>query len=373
MEFELEITTGITPRGNDFADDFFEDLRLFDITSNSEYLDKLFSYAKFITVLDKKSAKIISFLAYYENTSYTFISMLWTSKQYRNRGLGSTLLRILIDLNYPEIRIEVEQNYKLINFYESKGFRTFVSQNGSKTVIMRRNYGVAVMQPYFLPSLQYFQLIGAVRSFVFLDDASFRKRSFINRNSIRSHWLRDDRILLTVPVTQSSQNRSINKTLIVQDENWKNRIQKSILHSYSKAPYFEEVFSLLSKAFKEDYDSVGALSMKIIVLICGYLDLNVDFYSSSHDFSSSISLPAIRRLTHITKSLGSTQYINSIGGTQLYKKEDFQRLEVSLSFLDSDENCRNLASDFTQYSFLDNLMRFSRKELQEQLTSYKLA
>ncbi|HAP16296.1 MAG TPA: hypothetical protein DCR38_00890, partial [Butyricimonas virosa] len=43
---------------------------------------------------------------------------------------------------------------------------------------------LAVMQPYFLPYIGYFQLIKAVDKFVVYDDVNFIKRGWINRNNI---------------------------------------------------------------------------------------------------------------------------------------------------------------------------------------------
>lgn len=43
-------------------------------------------------------------------------------------------------------------------------------------------YRVALMQPYFLPYLGYFQLIAAVDCFVIYDNVQFIKNGWIERN-----------------------------------------------------------------------------------------------------------------------------------------------------------------------------------------------
>lgn len=43
---------------------------------------------------------------------------------------------------------------------------------------------LAIMQPYFPPYIGYFQLIGAVDKFIFLDDVNYINRGQINRNFI---------------------------------------------------------------------------------------------------------------------------------------------------------------------------------------------
>lgn len=44
---------------------------------------------------------------------------------------------------------------------------------------------VAIMQPYFLPYLGYFQLMAAVDVFVLFDNVQFIRRGHIHRNRIK--------------------------------------------------------------------------------------------------------------------------------------------------------------------------------------------
>ncbi len=43
---------------------------------------------------------------------------------------------------------------------------------------------IAIMQPYFLPYIGYFQLMNAVDEFVIYDNIEFTKKGWINRNRI---------------------------------------------------------------------------------------------------------------------------------------------------------------------------------------------
>ena len=63
---------------------------------------------------------------------------------------------------------------------------------------------LAVMQPYFLPYIGYFQLIKAVDKFVVYDDVNFIKRGWINRNNILVNGKAQ---LFTISLNRASQNR----------------------------------------------------------------------------------------------------------------------------------------------------------------------
>ncbi len=49
---------------------------------------------------------------------------------------------------------------------------------------------LAIMQPYFLPYIGYFQLMAAVDVFVLYDNIKYTKKGWINRNRILQKWSR---------------------------------------------------------------------------------------------------------------------------------------------------------------------------------------
>ena len=58
---------------------------------------------------------------------------------------------------------------------------------------------VAIMQPTYLPWLGYFALMDRVDTFVYLDSVQFARRSWQQRNRIRSA---DGEVMLTIPVAK---------------------------------------------------------------------------------------------------------------------------------------------------------------------------
>lgn len=62
---------------------------------------------------------------------------------------------------------------------------------------------VAICQPTFLPWIGYFALMDAVDHFVFLDHVQFEKRSWQQRNQIKTAH---GALLLTVPVNASRES-----------------------------------------------------------------------------------------------------------------------------------------------------------------------
>jgi len=230
---------------------------------------------------------------------------------------------------------------------------------------------VAIMQPYFMPYLGYFQLIHSVNTFVFYDDVHYTKKGFINRNSI---LLNGKAHLFTIPLKDVSQNRLIKDTQILRDIAWSNQFFKTLNHSYKKAPYYEIILDLINDVFDSNPCSVSQLAMQSIKLVCEYLDLNRTFQVSSFMYSSSKELDKADRLINITKQSGNNHYINPIGGKTLYEKDYFASHNIKLSFI------KNQLVPYKQFndvfvgclSIIDVLMFNSKEQILDMLKKYEL-
>ena len=98
----------------------------------------------------------------------------------------------------------------------------------------------AIMQPYFLPYIGYFQLICAVDKFIFFDDVNFKKGGWINRNNFLINGARQ---FITLPCIGASQNKLICDIELGLNNRFIDKTKKKIQFSYGKATYFNDVFS----------------------------------------------------------------------------------------------------------------------------------
>ena len=70
---------------------------------------------------------------------------------------------------------------------------------------------LAIMQPYFLPYLGYFQLINAVDEFIVYDNIQYTKKGWFNRNRYLKNG-KDD--IFTIPLKKDSDYLDVNKRII---------------------------------------------------------------------------------------------------------------------------------------------------------------
>lgn len=188
---------------------------------------------------------------------------------------------------------------------------------------------VSIMQPYFLPYIGYFQLIDKCDTFVVLDDVNYINRGWINRNRI----LINGKIqYITIPLVGASQNKLINEILIQNSTNWKAKLMKTIEMAYKKSISFENGLQVFEKIINYDEDNLSKFLTNSIVEIINFLDVDTQIIKSSSVFPKN-GLKGEHRILDICKQLNADQYINPIGGIELYHKEVFEQENIKLNFI----------------------------------------
>ena len=224
---------------------------------------------------------------------------------------------------------------------------------------------LAIMQPYFFPYIGYFQLINAVNKFVFYDDVNYIKGGWINRNNI---LVNGEKIYITLNLKESSSFKKINQIYIIGKTE---KLKKTIKQSYSKAPYFDQVFPVIEEIilYINNSSLISEIAIISVIKTSEYLGLKTVFEISSDKYYETKSLEKSERLIKICKLNNTDTYINSIGGKELYKKETFIKDKIDLFFLQSKiTEYEQFGNDFIPYlSIIDVMMFNSPVEIQEML------
>tara|TARA_B100001057_G_scaffold337535_1_gene338312 strand:+ start:114 stop:803 length:690 start_codon:yes stop_codon:yes gene_type:complete len=225
----------------------------------------------------------------------------------------------------------------------------------------------AIMQPYFLPYIGYWQLINLVDQFVIYDDVDFIKGGYINRNSL---LVNKSNFLFTLSLKKSSTNKKINE-IFLGDINFK--ILKTIKQSYKKAPFFNDVFPLIEDIFCYEEKNLALFISYSLKKISKYLNIDTDFiFSSSLNYNKESS--AENKVINICKILNSNNYVNSYGGLFLYNKDNFIKQNIVLSFLKTNKySYRQFKNPFvSNLSIIDIIMFNDIIDTTKLLNNYKL-
>lgn len=224
----------------------------------------------------------------------------------------------------------------------------------------------AVMQPYIFPYIGYYQLAFASDVFVIYDDVAFRKKSYINRNSI---LLKEKEKTFSLPILGASQNSLIKDLKYAGDK----KILKTIQHAYGKAPFYKDVIGLIVSIIESEERNVARLNEKSLRLVFEYLGIRRKFiFASELDYDREVD--RADRLINLSKYFNCEQYINSLGGKELYDKKYFLEQGIQLKFIESKiKPYSQISSTFVPYlSMIDILMNCGIEEIKQLMVSYKL-
>ena len=233
---------------------------------------------------------------------------------------------------------------------------------------------IAIMQPYLFPYIGYLQLINAVDKFIIYDDVNFIKQGWINRNQI---LVQGSKQLFTVPLQKQSSFLKINETYLNQNqfEKWKIKFLRTIEQSYKKAPFFKEINQLVIDVLSNVKDGVtiSSLAIKSLLKISNFLELETEFVLTSKLYNND-NLSGQVRVIDICKKEEAKQYINPIGGLDLYQKEIFYKENIQLNFLKSNYiEYKQFKNEFVPWlSIIDVMMFNTKEEVKDMLNDYSL-
>jgi len=223
------------------------------------------------------------------------------------------------------------------------------------------------MQPYLFPYIGYFQLIKSVDIFVIYDDVNFIKQGWITRNRI---LLNGSEFLFKIIVKGASSFKKINEIEVV---NSNHKLISTIQQAYIKAPYFEEVYPLLTDVLLHKETNLGRFLRNTLNATLEYLGISVSVIVSS-EIEKDPMLKGDDKVIMICKLLNGSGYINAIGGQSLYSKEKFTENGLTLNFIKSKPIVYSqFKNQFIPWlSIIDVMMFNSPDEINNMLNQYDL-
>lgn len=187
---------------------------------------------------------------------------------------------------------------------------------------------LAIMQPYFLPYIGYFQLIAAADQFVIYDRIKYTKKGWINRNRF---LLNGSDAMFSLPLKKGSDALNVVERELAADFD-RSKLLGQFAGAYRRAPHFAETFALMERIVRHRDDNLFGYIHHAVTTLCAHLGLHTEIrVSSTLPFDN--ALKGQDKVLAICGAAGACHYINSIGGTELYAKQDFAAVGIELQFL----------------------------------------
>jgi hypothetical protein len=191
------------------------------------------------------------------------------------------------------------------------------------------NKKLALVQSNYIPWKGYFDLINLVDEFVLFDDVQYTRRDWRNRNRIKTSngtkWL-------TIPVeVKGKYFQKINET-VISDPDWNRLHWKTITHSYSKAPFFQQYRERLEDLYRGATDKyLSRINHRFIVAICEILGITTKI-SWSMDFN--LVGDKTERLVYLCKQASATKYISGPAAKAYLNENLFAGEGIAVAYID---------------------------------------
>jgi hypothetical protein len=186
----------------------------------------------------------------------------------------------------------------------------------------------AIMQPYFLPYVGYFQLIASVDLFIVYDNLQYTKKGWINRNRMLRGG---EAILFSLPLKKDSDYLDIRERELAASFARDDLINQ-LASAYRRAPRFVETMALVERIVRFEDANLFRFVEHSIRAACEHLGIATEIRRSS-DVPIDHHLKGQSKVLALCEAVGAGMYVNAFGGVELYSKEEFRAAGIDLKFI----------------------------------------
>ncbi|RLD74137.1 MAG: hypothetical protein DRI87_01980 [Bacteroidetes bacterium] len=189
---------------------------------------------------------------------------------------------------------------------------------------------LAIVQPYFMPYIGYFQLLHAVDKAVIYDNIEYTKKGWFNRNRI---LLQGNMHTFTVPIKKDSDYLNVDQRFLA--ENAGKEIVKTlaqIRQNYAKSPFFNDIYPVIESCFHCKEKNLYRFIFNSIDQLRSLMKISTELIASS-EIPIDHSLRKEEKVMSICSQLKADVYYNPVGGIDLYDKNEFKEHNIELKFL----------------------------------------
>ena len=187
---------------------------------------------------------------------------------------------------------------------------------------------IAIVQSNYIPWKGYFDIIGQVDAFMFLDDVQYTKRDWRNRNLIKT---KKGLAWLSVPCNHKRDSLICDVSLV--ESNWQKSHFNKIYTSYNKAPYFKYLLPFLELVYlQQKWTNLSELNQFVIKKICkDFLQIETEFLDSRNYDSKEKKMFLILDLV---KKVGAKNYLSGPAAKNYIVEEDFLKEGINVEWID---------------------------------------
>lgn len=187
---------------------------------------------------------------------------------------------------------------------------------------------LAIVQSNYIPWKGYFDLINSVNEFILFDDMQYTRRSWRNRNKIKT---RDGVRWLTIPVAVKGRYYQKIIDTRISDPRWGEKHFNTIRHSYARAPYFRQYEDLFAELYLNcNLVYLSEINYRFLSAICDLLGIRTRLSWSSN---YRIIQGKTERIVDLCKQAGASCYVTGPAAEAYLDEELFAREGITLTYM----------------------------------------
>jgi len=191
---------------------------------------------------------------------------------------------------------------------------------------------LAIMQPYFFPYIGYFSLMHHADEFVLFDTPQYDRKGWMNRNRILKPgggWQ-----YIRAGVVKPKFGAAIKDVRLQSNDNWKDLILRQLEHYRKNAPFYAVTVEMIEDSLSRPAKTLTQLNKNTLEAVRDYLgiDCPISIFSEMDLSIGDVTRPGQWAL-RISQALDAQEYINPVGGRDIFRSEEFRHARIKLSFL----------------------------------------
>lgn len=177
---------------------------------------------------------------------------------------------------------------------------------------------VAIHQPNFFPWLGYFDKIARSDVFILLDHVQFQKTGGTWSNRVKL-LVSEEARWVTAPIVRDYHGvRAINEMEFQANNSWRNKLLKSLVANYARAPFFSETMEFIEPLILNSENNLARYNGTAVMAIAKYLGLPTEKFRWSSEIS--VYQQASEMLIALTQAVGCDSYLCG-GGAEGYQQD----------------------------------------------------
>ena len=195
---------------------------------------------------------------------------------------------------------------------------------------------IAIIQPNFFPLRSYYDLAKRVDKFIFLDDALYNNKSWVNKTTLKLH---NRNYYFRIPLEDCDPDlRRTTKDVTPKSNNWKKKFLKIIKVQYKNSSNFDFLFPIIKEIINIPSNCLAHTSAYSVFRLSQSIFESKSKFTFSSIKYENVKLSYYDKILHICKKeRASTLYTFPTKTNQL-DVQKFARYDIGVSFFTSYAN-----------------------------------